>query len=76
MRIVIVENDNTKRTREAAAKAAHKLAVHIIRPVEVVVGETAVKVWPDWSEKEAIDLVEGLGDGQNKGRVQQLHALG
>lgn len=58
MRIVIVEKDNTPRTREAAARAAFKLATTIVRPVEVALGDREVKILPWDSEKQAIEMVE------------------
>lgn len=67
MRIVIVEKDNTQRTREAAAKAALKLSIKIIRPVQVifVTGDDEVQILPWDSEKEAIKKVEDLANEQH-----------
>lgn len=62
MRIVIVEKDNQPRTRETAAKAALKLSMTIIRPVDVVLGAREVEILPWYTEKEAIQLIEDLGN--------------
>lgn len=65
MKIVIVEKDNTRRTRETAAKAALKLSATIIRPVDVIfVHGRQVQILPWYSEKEAIQLIEDLGNAE------------